>query len=132
MSLAQWQTPQSTRDYTAKISAQDPNTPGFPGNTPTGERERDSRNLGGSLRVVTTNMTPGYLRNNGVPYGAGATLTEFYAIHKRGNDEYLVQTQIVEDPQYLLVPWVTTNNFRREPDAAKWDPHPCELILPSK
>jgi hypothetical protein len=131
ISMAQWQTPQSTREYTSKISAQDPNTPGFPGNTPTGERPRDERNLGGSLRAVTNNMTPGYLRNNGVPYGAGATMTEFYSIHKTGGVDYLVQTQIVEDPQYLLVPWVTTQNFKREADASKWDPRGCELILPN-
>jgi len=30
------------------------------------------------------------------------------------------------------VPWVTSNNFKREPDPSKWDPRPCELILPSK
>ena len=30
--------------------------------------------------------------------------------------EYLVTTSIVEDPQYLYVPWVTSNQFRREPD----------------
>ena len=33
--------------------------------------------MGGSLKVVTTNMTPGYLRKNGVPYRAGAVLTEY-------------------------------------------------------
>ena len=31
---------------------------------------------GGSLKVVTTRMKPGYLRKNGVPYGANAVLTE--------------------------------------------------------
>ena len=30
---------------------------------------------GGSLKVVTTRMKPGYLRKNGVPYGANAVLT---------------------------------------------------------
>ena len=55
-------------------------------------------------------------------------MTEYYDIH----GDYLVQTQIVDDPQYLNVPWVVTNHFRREPDGSKWDPRPCELILPSK
>jgi hypothetical protein len=131
-SIARWVTPQSTRDYTSKISAQDPNTPGFAGNTPQGERPRDTRNLGGSLRAVTTNLTPGYLRNNGVPYSANATVTEFFALHKAAGQDYLVVTQIVEDPQYLLVPWVTTNHFKREPDASKWDPRNCELLLPNQ
>jgi hypothetical protein len=131
-SLAQWQTPQSTRAYTAKIPAQDPNTPGFPGIVSRDVREQDTRKLGGTLKVVTTHILPGYLRNNGVPFGANALLTEYYDIHKRGNEEYLVVTQILEDPQYLDVPFVTSNHFRREPDGAKWNPRPCELILPEK
>ena len=132
-SVAQWQTPQLTRAYTSKISARDANTPGFPGIF-NGEDEQppDTRKLGGTLKVVTTRLRPGYLRNNGVPYSGNAVLTEYYDVHKRKGDEYLVVTQIVDDPQYLDVPWVTSNHFRREPDGAKWDPRPCELILPAK
>ena len=33
----------------------------------------------GQLKVVTTNMRPGYLRKNGVPYSATAVLTEYFA-----------------------------------------------------
>ncbi len=33
---------------------------------------------------------------------------------------------------YLYVRWVVSNHFRREADGSKWDPQPCELILPSK
>jgi len=84
------------------------------------------------LKVVTTHMRPGYLRNNGVPFSANAVLTEYYDIHRDGGQEYLVTTSIVEDPQYLYVPWVTSNQFRKEADGSKWDPQPCELILPSK
>jgi hypothetical protein len=131
-SMAQWQSPQITRFYTSKISAQDPNTPGFGGQTPQGTAPPDTRKLGGTLKVVTTHMRPGYLRNNGVPFSANAVLTEFYDVHKDGGQEYLVTTSIVEDPQYLYVPWVTSNQFRREADGSKWDPQPCELILPSK
>jgi hypothetical protein len=132
-SVAQWQTPQLTRAFTANISGRDADTPGFAGifNGAT-EEPPDTRKLGGSLKVITTHLRPGYLRNNGVPYSLNAVMTEFYAIHKRNNDEYLVVTQSVEDPQYLNVPWVTSNNFKREPDGSKWDPRPCELILPSK
>jgi hypothetical protein len=131
-SIAQWQTPQSTRAYMAKVPAQDPNTPGFPGNTPIGARPPDTRKLGGTLKVVTNNLLPGYLRNNGVPYSANTTMTEYYDLHRRDGVDYLIQMQVVEDPQNLEVPWVTTNNFKREPDASKWDPQPCSLILPSK
>ena len=45
---------------------------------------------------------PGYLRKNGVPYGAGAVLTE-YVEHLKDDDgsEYLAITTMLEDPQYL-------------------------------
>ena len=32
----------------------------------------------GSLKVVTTNMLPGYIRKNGVPYSDKAVLTEYF------------------------------------------------------
>ena len=99
-SVALWQTPQSIRAYTSKISAQDPNTPGFrDASMASPPPPPDTRRLGGTLKVVTTHIKPGYLRNNGVPFSANAVLTEYYDLHKRGNDEYLVQTQIVEDPK---------------------------------
>jgi hypothetical protein len=131
-SAAQWQSPQITRFYSSKISAQDPNTPGFRGQAPQGSLPPDTRKLGGTLRVVTTHLKPGYLRNNGVPFSANAVLTEYYDIHTDAGQEYMVVTSIVEDPQYLYVPWVVSNHFRREADGSKWDPQPCELILSSK
>src|SRR5712692_6830572 len=33
---------------------------------------------GGSLKVVTTRLKPGYLRKNGVPYSANAVMVEYY------------------------------------------------------
>jgi hypothetical protein len=132
-SVALWQTPQSIRAYTSKISAQDPNTPGFrDASMASPPPPPDTRRLGGTLKLVTTRIQPGYLRNNGVPFSAGAVLTEYYDLHKRGNDEYLVQTQIVDDPKYLDAPWVVSSHYRREPDGSKWDPQPCELLLPSR
>ncbi|HEX5228751.1 MAG TPA: hypothetical protein VFW44_13625, partial [Bryobacteraceae bacterium] len=62
---------------------------------------------------------------------AGAVMTEYYDVHARGNVLYLVQTQIVEDPKYLNAPWVVSNHYRREADGSKWDPEPCELLLPN-
>jgi hypothetical protein len=132
ISLAQWQSPQLTRLYTSKISAQDPNTPGFPGIGNTRTPTPDTRKLGGTLKVVTNNLRPGYLRNNGVPYSGNTVLTEYYDVHEGKDAEYLVITQIVDDPQYLEVPWVTSNHFKREPDGARFEPRPCELIGPSK
>jgi hypothetical protein len=81
----------------------------------------------GSMKSVTTNLRPGYLRKNGVPYSANAVYTEHWDVHTRANGaRYLVITSIVEDPAYLQIPWVTALHFTREPDGSKWDPTPCD------
>jgi hypothetical protein len=81
---------------------------------------------GGSLKVVTTNLRPGYLRKNGVPYSANAVLTEYWDLYKRPNgEEWLTITTEVVDPQYLNNPRLITWPFKKEPNAAKWDPTEC-------
>ena len=59
---------------------------------------QDRGPLGGNLKVVTTRMRPGYLQKNGVPYGANATLTEYFSrtIEPNG-DSWLILTAMVED-----------------------------------
>ena len=37
-----------------------------------------------------------------------------------------VVTTVVNDPKYLAQEFVTSSHFRREPNAAKWDPTPCK------
>ena len=80
----------------------------------------------GSLKVVTTHMRPGYLRKNGVPYSGNTVLTEYYTRTNEVNgDSYLIITTIVDDPQYLAQPFITSTHFKKEPDGAKWHPEPC-------
>lgn len=82
---------------------------------------------GGSLRVVTTNLRPGYLRRNGVPYSANARLTEYYnRANEADGESYLVVTTVVEDPTYLNARWVTSTHFKKSPDNTPWAPGPCE------
>jgi len=81
---------------------------------------------GGSLRVVTTNLRPGYLRKNGVPYSANAELTEHWDVYKRPNgEEWLTITTEIVDPLYLREPRLVALPFKKEPNGAKWDPTPC-------
>jgi hypothetical protein len=81
---------------------------------------------GKSLEVVTTNLRPGYLRKNGVPYSARTTVREFYDLStERNNDIWFTVTTVVEDPEYLTEPFVTSTNFRKQPDATGWNPRPC-------
>jgi hypothetical protein len=84
----------------------------------------------GNLKVVTTHMKPGYLRKNGVPYSASATLTEFFDRIELDGTPYLIVTGIVEDPTYLTGRFITTEQFKQEPDASKWNPTPCKVAPP--
>ena len=40
-------------------------------------------------------------------------------------DEWFTVTTTVTDPEYLAVPFVTSSDFKKEPDGSKWDPQPC-------
>ncbi|MGA3295565.1 MAG: hypothetical protein ABSE45_16470 [Candidatus Acidiferrales bacterium] len=83
--------------------------------------------LEGYLKVVTTQMRPGYLRKNGAPYSANAVLEEYFDSFKEANgDTWLVVTAIVTDPQYLYQQFITSSHFKKLPDASGWNPTPCE------
>ena len=85
-----------------------------------------SKITGGSLKVVTTKLRPGYLRTNGIPYSAEAVVTEYYdRVATRNGDAYLVVSTEVDDPMYLRQPYQTSTNFRKQADASGWNPSPC-------
>lgn len=86
----------------------------------------------GDLKVVTTHIRPGYLRKNGIPYSAQTVLTEYWDVsaekllsgpHK--DEQWMVITTEVHDPQNLAEDWITSLQFKKEPDGSKWDPQPC-------
>ena len=115
-SVAEWENRGITSGVFARLSrrTEDPEAP-----------------AGGTLKVVTTGMRSGYLRANGVPYSEDAVLTEYFDrfTAPRG-EEWFVVTTIVEDPTYLNQPYITSSHFRKEPDASKWSPTPCETLAP--
>ena len=80
----------------------------------------------GGLKVTTTNMLPGWLRPNGVPYSESATVTEHFTrfTHPVAGDWFVVTTVVV-DPQYLTQPFITSTNFKKEANDAKFKPVPC-------
>jgi hypothetical protein len=85
-----------------------------------------SKILGGSLKVVTTKLKPGYLRKNGIPYSANAVVTEYYdRVTTRNEDVYLIVTTAVDDPTYLTQPYQTSTSFRKQADSSGWNPAPC-------
>lgn len=81
---------------------------------------------GGDLQVVTTDLAPGWLRRNGVPYGGRTLVTEYYQTFTDplGRKWFDVTTNVM-DPEYLFAPFITSSDFRSEPDGSKWAPHPC-------
>jgi hypothetical protein len=81
---------------------------------------------GGSLKVTTTNLLPGWLRRNGVPYSDRTSMTEYFNIFESPNgDAWLIVTTVVEDPVYFSGRYVTSSHFKREPDDSNWNPTDC-------
>jgi hypothetical protein len=81
---------------------------------------------GGSLKVVTTKMRPGYLSRNGIPYSANAVLTEYFdRFDVPGGDALIIVSTEVIDREYLATPYWTSQQFKRETDQSRWHPTPC-------
>jgi hypothetical protein len=79
-----------------------------------------------SLKVRTTNLRAGYLRKNGVPYSENAAVTEYFDIAPvPEGGQVLLVTTIVDDPPYLLQPFIVSSQFKKETNGSKWDPTPC-------
>jgi hypothetical protein len=81
---------------------------------------------GANLKVVTSRLSGGWLRRNGVPYSENATVTEYLDRFRAPNgDEWLAVTTIVTDPKYLNQDFLTSSHFKKEADAWKWSPSAC-------
>jgi hypothetical protein len=117
--------------FTAPPAAADP--PGWQGTSAAswlvaggGRRGGGAAPRFGSLRVITTNARPGYLRKNGVPYSANARVTEhFNRTTEPNGDSWLIVSTLVEDPQYLNQRFIVSSHFKKLPDGSAWNPTPC-------
>jgi hypothetical protein len=82
----------------------------------------------GNLKVVTTNLKPGYIRKNGAPYSAKTIVTEYFDRNTMPNgDVWFTVTTKVDDPVYARGTYLTTTDFKKLPDAAAWNPTPCSV-----
>jgi hypothetical protein len=80
----------------------------------------------GNLKVLTTNLKPGYVRKNGAPYSAKTTVTEYFDRNTMPNgDVWFTVTTRVDDPVYGRGSYLTTTDFKKLPDAIGWNPTPC-------
>ncbi|MDG2175850.1 MAG: hypothetical protein P8M72_06950 [Gammaproteobacteria bacterium] len=88
------------------------------------------RGSGGSLKVVTTNLSGGYIRKNGAPYSSETTLTEYIDLHEMPNgDMWINITTHVDDPIYFSRPLIVTTDLKQLPNRRGWDPTECSAVL---
>ena len=81
------------------------------------------------MKVVTGNVKFQYLRQNGVPVSEKAVITEYLdLVPSPDGSQWLVLKTQVEDPTYLSGWYIVSSHFRKEADASKWNPTPCELL----
>jgi len=80
---------------------------------------------GASLKVVTSNLTAGYIRRNGAPYSENAVVTEYFDRHDSYGDQWFTVSVIVDDPEYLTEPYYTSSSFKLLPDDNEWNPVNC-------
>ena len=97
-----------------------------------GARPRADAPKGGSLRVTTTNVLPGFLRKNGVPYSDKARIEEYFdrmtypeRRHRAAGAHASWTTR-----SYLQLPFITSTHFKLERDGSKWKPTPCRIDPP--
>jgi hypothetical protein len=78
---------------------------------------------GNMLTVTTTHLKPNYIRRNGVPRSARATLVEHWARH----GDYLTITSVLEDPAFLTEPLVRSQSWFLDP-GQRVGLFPCEYL----
>jgi hypothetical protein len=79
----------------------------------------------GSLRVVTTSMTGGYLLSSRNTYSENATLTEHFTRHADFGVEYFTVTAVISDGGNDRI---TSSTFKKEPNGSKFSPTGCEVV----
>ena len=89
----------------------------------------------GNLKVVTTNLTGGYLLSSRDTYSENAVLTENFTRHSDFGAEYFTVTAVIEDGAAPAGgggrgggPRVTSSTFKKEPNNSKFAPTGCEIV----
>jgi hypothetical protein len=80
----------------------------------------------GNLKVVTTNMTGGYLLSSRNTYSDNAVLTENFTRHSDFGAEYFTVTALIEDGGQTRS--LTSSTFKKEPNGSKFSPTGCEIV----
>jgi len=79
-----------------------------------------------ALRVETSNLLPGYLQYNGVPFSTATKMVEYFdVITEPGGEIWLIDDAVITDPTYLVRSVKRSTHLRKQPDNKGWDPQPC-------
>jgi hypothetical protein len=79
-----------------------------------------------ALRVETSNLLPGYLQYNGVPFSSHLKMVEYFdVITEPGGEIWLIDEAVLTDPQYLVRSHKRSTHLRKQADNKGWDPQPC-------
>lgn len=82
--------------------------------------------IGGDLKVMTSDLTAGYLRKNGIPYSDKTRMLEYFdAMPDIGGEHIVIVTSVITDPVYLTKPFVRNSIFKKLSSNAGWKPTPC-------
>ena len=79
-----------------------------------------------SLRVETSNLLPGYLQYNGVPFDGNLKMVEYFdVITEPGGEIWLIDDAVLTDPGILVRNHKRSTHLRKQADNKGWDPEPC-------
>jgi hypothetical protein len=79
------------------------------------------------IRFTVPTADPSTSRQaRGRPDQSGGTTGSGSSRAESRRDDWFTVTTIVDDPTYLNQPFITSSNFKREPDGSKWRPTPCK------
>jgi hypothetical protein len=81
----------------------------------------------GQLKVTTNDLSPGYIRKNGIPYSDKTSVVEYFDLmpQQYQGETIMTVTSVVTDPVYLFQAFTTNDIFRKLPSGDGWKPTPC-------
>ncbi len=94
------------------------------------DQQRQGRPAWGQLKVTTTDLKPGYIRKNGIPYSDRASVLEYFDLmpQQYQGEQIMTVASVVTDPVYLFQPFVTDDIFSKLPSAEDWKPTACSAM----
>jgi len=79
-----------------------------------------------ALRVETSNLLPGYLQANGVPFDGNLKMVEYFDVITEPKGEvWIIDDAVLTDPGVLVRSHKRSTHLRKQADNKGWDPQPC-------